>query len=75
MGLIFIHIAAADAVAVGRAEYLEVEALAVHLEALRLAAVAPHLLHLPDLGQTLSLLRAAAHLPPTASSSALPIAH
>jgi hypothetical protein len=64
VGLVLVHVAAAHAVAVLRAEDLQVEALAVHLEALRLAAVAPQFLHLPDLAQPLPLLRTAPHLPP-----------
>ena len=63
MSLVLIHVAAAHAVAVLRAEYLQVEALAVHLEALGLLAVAADLLHLLYLVQTVPLLRAASHLP------------
>lgn len=64
MSLVLIHVAAADAVAVLRAQYLQVEALAVHLQALGLLAVAADLLHLLYLVQPVPLLRAAAHLPP-----------
>ena len=66
--LIFVHVSAADAVAIGGAKYLQVEALTVHLQAFGLATVAPPLLHLTDFLQTLSLLRTAAHLPTTAAS-------
>jgi hypothetical protein len=64
MNMIFGHVTAVHAVAVLAAEDLKVEALTVHLQALRFAAVAADFLHFLDFVETLPLLRTATHLPP-----------